>query len=203
MLVAEPTSTRTRDPARKEKILTAAAHLIARDGYHAVSLAEIGREAGIVGSGVYRHFASKIAILVALFDGVIDDLLSDEQRIVDRQGDLSRALDQLVEGQVEFVVGNRAIAQVYHREIANLPEEDSRRLRRKQRLYVEDWVHVVSEQRPDLDDGTARTLVHAAISAIQSTLFHNSGLSDVRLRHVLAVSARAVLGVPVAARTPW
>jgi AcrR family transcriptional regulator len=193
--MTEPTTTRTRDPARKEKILAAAADLIARDGYHAVSLADIGREAGIVGSGVYRHFDSKIAILVALFDGVIDDLLTDEQRIVDGQGDLSKALDLLVEGQVEFVVGNRAIAQVYHHEIANLPHEDRRRLRRKQRLYVEDWVHVVREQRPELDDVTARTLVHAAISAIQSTLFHNAGLADDRLRRVLAASARAVLGI--------
>lgn len=191
--MTEPASTRTRDPARKEKILAAAAELIARDGYHVVSLADIGREAGIVGSGVYRHFDSKVAILVALFDGVIDDLLTDEQRIVDGQGDLAKALDLLVEGQVEFVVGNRAIAQVYHHEISNLPHEDRRRLRRKQRLYVEDWVHVVREQRPDLDDVTARTLVHAAISAIQSTLFHNAGLSDERLRLVLAASARAVL----------
>jgi AcrR family transcriptional regulator len=195
--MTEPAGTRTRDPARKEKILAAAAELIARDGYHAVSLADIGREAGIVGSGVYRHFDSKIAILVALFDGVIDDLLTDEQRIVDSEGDLARALDLLVDGQVEFVVGNREIAQVYHHEIANLPQEDRRRLRRKQRLYVEDWVHVVRELRPDLDDVTARTLVHAAISAIQSTLFHNAGLSDEQLRLVLAASARAVLDIQV------
>jgi AcrR family transcriptional regulator len=193
--MTEVTNSRTRDPARKEKILAAAAQLIARDGYHAVSLSEIGREAGIVGSGVYRHFDSKVAILVALFDGVIDDLLTDEQRIVDSQRDLSTALDLLIDGQVEFAVGNRAIAQVYHHEIANLPHDDRRRLRRKQRLYVEDWVHVVRELRPDLDDVTARTMVHAAISAIQSTLFHEAGLAEDRLRRVLSASARAVLEV--------
>jgi AcrR family transcriptional regulator len=197
--MTEATNARTRDPARKEKILAAAAQLIARDGYHAVSLSDIGREAGIVGSGVYRHFDSKVAILVALFDGVIDDLLTDEQRIVDSQNDLSSALDLLIDGQVEFAVGNRAIAQVYHHEIASLPHDDRRRLRRKQRLYVEDWVHVVRELRPDLDDVTARTLVHAAISAIQSTLFHDAGLSEERLRAVLAASARAVLEVGVMA----
>jgi AcrR family transcriptional regulator len=200
--MTEMSSTRTRDPARKDKILAAAAQLIARDGYHAVSLSDIGREAGIVGSGVYRHFDSKVAILVALFDGVIDDLLTDEQRIVDSQGDLSRALDLLIDGQVEFAVGNRAIAQVYHHEIANLPHDDRRRLRRKQRLYVEDWVHVVRELRSDLDDVSSRTLVHAAISAIQSTLFHDAGLPEERLRRVLAASARAVLEVDVVAHEP-
>lgn len=184
---------RTRDPARKEKILAASVQLIARDGYHAVSLADIGAEAGIVGSGIYRHFGSKSAILVAIFEGVIDELLRDEARIVESEPDLRQALDLLIDDQVEFVVGKRAIAQVYHSEIQHLPDEDRSRLRRKQRLYLEEWVHVVRELRPGLDDATARTLVHAAIGALQSTLFHNVGLPDDRLRVTLADSARAVL----------
>ena len=124
---------------------------------------------------------------------MIDDLLSDEQRIIDREPDLARALDQLIAGQVEFVVGDRAIARVYHNEINHLPDEDHSRLRRKQRLYLEEWVHVVRELRPDLDDAYARTLVHAAIGAIQSTLFHNVGLPEDRLRIVLSQSASDVL----------
>jgi AcrR family transcriptional regulator len=189
------TAGRTRDPARREKILAAAALLLARNGYHAVSMTDIGTEAGITGSGIYRHFDSKAAILVALFEGVIDQLLSDEQAIVDREPDLAQAVARLIDGQVEFVVGNRAIAQVYHNEINNLPEEDRRRLRRKQRLYLEEWVHLLREMRPGLDDAYARTIVHAAIGAVQSTLFHNVGLPDDRLRAALAGSAHAVLAV--------
>ncbi len=143
--------------------------------------------------GIYRHFDSKAAILVALFERVTDDLLSDQQRIIDREPDLARALDQLIAGQVEFVVGDRAIVRVYHNEINHLPDEDQSRLRRKQRLYLEEWVHVVRELRPDLDDAYARTLVHAAIGAIQSTLFHNVGLPEDRLRIVLSQSASDVL----------
>ena len=41
----------------------AAAALGARRGFDAISMADIGAEAGIVGSGVYRHFDSKTAIL--------------------------------------------------------------------------------------------------------------------------------------------
>src|ERR1700757_2914572 len=74
--------TRTPDPERKERILAAAADLIAQKGYHAVSIAEIGAAAGITGSGIYRHFESKSAVLVALFDRVIDDLLREEQEIL-------------------------------------------------------------------------------------------------------------------------
>ncbi|OSC32570.1 TetR family transcriptional regulator [Mycobacterium vulneris] len=175
--------------------MDAAADLIARNGFHAVSIAQIGAAAGITGSGVYRHFVSKSAVLVALFDRVIDELLRDEQEILDTISDLGQALDRLIAGQVEFVVGDRELAQVYYNEINNLPEEDRRRLRRKQRRYLEEWVHVVNELRSDLTDSEARTVVHAVIGAIQSPLFHNTGLAEDRLRVVLTEAARAVLGI--------
>jgi AcrR family transcriptional regulator len=160
-----------------------------------VSIADIGAAAGITGSGVYRHFDSKSAVLVALFDRVIDDLLRDEQQILDTTDDLGRALDALIAGQIEFVVGDRHLAQVYYNEINHLPEEDRRRLRRKQRLYLEEWVHLVNELRADLSDTDARSVVHAVIGAIQSPLFHNTGLAEERLRALLADAARAILGI--------
>jgi AcrR family transcriptional regulator len=194
--MADVAVTRTRDPERREKILSAATTLIARNGFHSVSMTDIGGEAGITGAGIYRHFDSKVAILVSLFERVIDDLLTDEHDIVAESTDLCRSLRLLIDGQVEFVVGNRAIAQVYHNEIQNLPDEDHRRLRRKQRLYIEEWVHLLRELRPGLADATARTIVHAAISAIQSSLFHNVGLTEDRLRETLANAAAAVLELP-------
>ncbi len=187
------TALRTRDPARKERILEAAAALVARNGFHSVSMAEIGTEAGITGSGIYRHFESKSAILVALFDQTIDELLADEAKTMEAHLELEETLSRLIAAQVQFVVRDRALAQVYHNEIRNLPDEDRVRLRRKQRLYVEEWVHVVREIRGGLDDATARALVHAAISAIQSTLFHNVGLPEERQREILSNAARAIL----------
>lgn len=189
------TPRRTRDPERREKILGAAADLVARRGFHAVSMTDIGAEAGITGAGIYRHFESKVAILIALFDRVIDDLLEEERQILHDYIQLDQALERLILGQVSFTVGDRAIAQVYHNEIHNLPHDDQVRLRRKQRLYVEEWVHILRELRPDVDDATARTLVHAAISAIQSALFHNAGLPEEQLRRTLTYAARAVLGL--------
>lgn len=189
------TAVRTRDPERRKRILAAAADLVARKGFHAVSVAEIGAAAGITGSGVYRHFDRKTAVLVALFDQIIDDLLRDERQILESATDLSAALDQLIAGQVEFVIEDRELAQVYHNEINNLPAEDRSRLRRKQRLYLEEWVHLVTELRDDLSDADARAVVHAAVGAIQSTLFHNTGLGQDRLCHLLTQAARAIVGV--------
>ena len=159
-----------------------------------MSIADIGAAAGITGSGVYRHFDSKSAILVALFDQAIDDLLREEQQILATQQDLSDALNLLIAGQVEFVVGAHQLAQVYYNEINNLPDDDRRRLRRKQRLYLEEWVHLTEELRTDLSDTDARAVVHAAIGAIQSPLFHNTGMAEDRLRELLSAAARSILG---------
>ncbi|WP_225920724.1 TetR/AcrR family transcriptional regulator [Pseudonocardia oceani] len=62
-----------RDPDRKARILEAAGALIVRSGYHRVAMADIGA-VGIVGSGIYRHFDSKAAILAALLQEVLDEL---------------------------------------------------------------------------------------------------------------------------------
>jgi AcrR family transcriptional regulator len=186
-------STRVRDPARRDKILAAAAELIARRGYHSVSLAEIGAAAGIVGSGIYRHFGSKASILVALLDQVMDRLLASAARVVAADGDDARVLTALVADQVAFAVNERYLVQLYQRELHTLPEPDRRRLRRMQRHYVEEWVHVLLETRPELSDGEARARVHASIGAIQSVAAYHSGLPREQQVRLLAGVAGACL----------
>src|SRR5437879_322430 len=69
-----------------------------------------------------------------------------------------------------------------------------------QRHYIEEWVHLLAPLRPDLADGEVRLAVHAAIGAIQSTLFFRSGLADERLTELLEGMAHGCLGtdpVPV------
>jgi len=116
-------------------------------------MADIGAAAGITGSAIYRHFDGKSAVLVTMFDHVIDDLSREASEIV-ASGDALAILRGLIATQVRFVLRDRTLAQVYHNEVANLPEEDRHRLRRKQRLYIEEWVHVLAQLRPDAGDAT-------------------------------------------------
>jgi AcrR family transcriptional regulator len=191
------TATRPRrtDPERRERILTAAAELATRRGFHAVGLAEIGAEAGIVGSGVYRHFASKDAILVALLERGMTRLHDGAAEILAAGHDDRTTLSALVRDHIKVAVEEREILAVYHREAHTLPEDVRRRLRRAQRHYLEDWVHVLAPLRRDLADGELRLAVHAAIGAIQSTLFFRSGLAPERLAELLDVMAHGCLGI--------
>jgi AcrR family transcriptional regulator len=186
---------RSPDPGRRERILGAAAELAARRGFHTVGMADIGAEAGIVGSGIYRHFGSKDAILVALLDRVMARLQDGAAQIIASAPDDRHALSALVRDHIRVAVEDRSVLAVYHREVHNLPEDDRRRLRRAQRHYLEDWVHVLAPLRHDLADGELRLAVHAAIGAIQSTLFFRSGLDPQRLAALLDGMAHACLGV--------
>lgn len=193
MTRAAPAAPRRRLPERKQLILDAAAELMAERGFHDVGMAEIGAAAGVSGSAIYRHFEGKSAVLVALFDRVIDDLAREAEAVVTSDLPPDEALQALIETQIRFVRDDRTLLQVYHNENANLPVEDRRRLRRKQRRYVEEWVHVLALLRPELSDAQLRTLVHAAIGAIQSVLFFTSGLPDDQLTELLMSVAQATV----------
>lgn len=188
---------RIRDPARKERILSAAADLVARHGFTAVSMEDIGDAVGITASAIYRHYESKSAVLVAMLDRVVDKLLRDAQAIASGGlADPRAALARLIDGYIDFVINDRDAAQVYFREVAQVPPDDRRRLRRNQRLYVEEWVLLLTELRPGIDDPTARALVHAAIGVMQSTLWYSAGLPEDRLRGLLRDAALRVL-IPI------
>ncbi len=177
-----------------------AAELVAERGYHEVGMADIGAAAGITGPAIYRHFDGKSAVLVAMFDHVIDDLSREAGEIVASGGDALATLRGLIQTQVRFVLRDGTLAQVYHNEVANLPDEDRHRLRRKQRLYIEEWVHVLAQLRPGVGDATVRALVHASVGAIQSVLFYSSGLADDQLAALMASVAEASLFAPLLAR---
>ena len=189
------TRTRTRDPDRKQRILASAAALCALRGFHAISMADIGSDAGIVGSGIYRHFDSKTSILVAMLEQVMTRLADRAAEIIAVGGSPWQTLAELAKDHIVVAIEDRDVLAVYHMEAHNLPEDDLRRLRRSQRHYLEEWVHLLAPLRPDLADAELRLAVHAAIGAIQSTLFFRSGLGDARLAELLQVIAHSCLGI--------
>lgn len=193
--IDEGSSARGAD--RKRRILSVAAELVAARGYHDVGMSDIGAAAGVTGSAIYRHFEGKSAVLVALFDRVIDNLTREASEIVQASAEANAEpidiLRGLIASQVDFTLDDRTLAQVYYTEVHNLPADDTHRLRRKQRLYIEEWVHVLGMLRPDDNDGLLRARVHGAIGAIQSVLNYQSGLPPQELRVLMASIAESAL----------
>ena len=137
----------------------------------------------------------EMAILVAMADRVMDRLMTRAGQIIAVSPGERECLSTLVRDHIEVALTDRDALAVYHREVRTLPEEERRRLSRLQRHYIKEWVHLLAPLRPDLADGEVRLAVHAAIGAIQSTLFFRSGLSAERLTELLVVMAHGCLGI--------
>jgi hypothetical protein len=90
-------------------------------------------------------------------------------------------------------VEQRENMAVWRQEFHHLPEADSRRLRRAQRLYVEEWVHTVHELRPELNDASVRALVHGVFGLLQSPSDFQSGLDDEGVKNLLMSMAVAAV----------
>jgi AcrR family transcriptional regulator len=195
VLVASKEAVRSRDPERRERILAAAAELIARRGYLGVSLGDIGASAGIVGSGIYRHFEGKGAILVELFDRVVDRLVADAEVMLREGGAPEATLASLVRGHVAFTLSERSLCEVYLQESRNLPEADMRRLKWKQRHYVDLWQDLLRAVQPGLTSGEAQVRVHGAIAVIHSCLRYHAHVDEAEQAALLEAAACRVLEI--------
>jgi AcrR family transcriptional regulator len=91
--------------SRERSILEAATRLFAERSYDGVGIDAIAKESGIVGSGIYRHFASKEEILVGIFDRLIDELLVQMGTALP---DPEAEMDRLIEMHVRFVLATGA-----------------------------------------------------------------------------------------------
>jgi len=187
-----PTQTRRRTSVRRQELIAAAARLFASRGYYAVTVDDIGEALGLSGPALYRHFPSKEALLVAVFDQVIENQRDQVRGVLSDAADPPAALEAMVRLHVKFAVEQRENMAVWRQEFHHLPEADSWRLRRAQRLYVEEWVHVIHELRPELNDAGVRALVHGVLGLLQSPSDFQSGLADegvINLLMSMAVAA--------------
>jgi len=173
---SEPGPARVRDARargtrglRREEILTAAAALFARRGFHGVTIDDIGAAAGLSGPGIYRHFPGKEAMLSEMLLGISQRLLTEGSRRVVAAPDAGAALDTLLRWHVGFALSQPDLITVHTRELDNVPEPARRQIRRLQRLYVEEWVTVASELNPLVPPSRLRTAVHAMFGLLNST----------------------------------
>jgi AcrR family transcriptional regulator len=183
-----------RRRSRKDEILEVAVGLFAARGYHGVSMDDIGAAAGVTGPALYHQFAGKEAMLVACLIPVSERLLAGgRERATDRGGHPAAALAALVDFHVDFALNNPAVIALHLHELDRLPDEPRRQIRRLQRLYVEEWVSVLTALRPDLGASEARVLAHAAFGLMNSTPFLGGEVDRDRCRDLLRAATLASL----------
>lgn len=156
---------------RREQLLEAAAQLFSQRGFHAVGIDDIGAAAGISGPGVYRHFASKQALLEALVDRAMTRMLDGAERIAATHEDPRTALDALVALHVGFAVSERALIGVWIRESRSLSVDVRRSLRRRMRAYDQAWLQVLGPLREDLEPAGVAVVAGCTLAMLNGTAF--------------------------------
>ncbi|SDC49485.1 TetR/AcrR family transcriptional regulator [Nocardioides lianchengensis] len=181
-------------PTRREQILATAAELFAARGFHGVSVADLGAACGISGPALYKHFASKDAVLAAMLVSISEELLAGGQERVAAAATPATAVRALVEWHTDFALNHRALIVVHNRDWESLPDDAREQVRTLQRTYVDLWAEQLRRVSPDLGLDRARATAHAAFGLINSTP-HSRLLPDEPMHELLVRMALGALGV--------
>jgi AcrR family transcriptional regulator len=186
-----------RRPDRRDQILDIAVQLFYERGYHATSMDDIGRTAGITGPGIYRHFKSKEDILGTAIGGATDQILGRVDEIVAAEGQRA-VLEGLIRNFARAVLNKPALAGLVLSERRLFPVEIRERWDRDHQIHLEQWARVLMQIRPDLGEGPARLMVHATVGLMWSVVSYRSGLERTRMESLLQQMAlSALLGARV------
>jgi len=165
-----------RGRARREQLVEATAALVAEHGYHQVGVVDIGAAAGVSGAAIYRHFAGKQDLLVAVIERAVDALMGRAEAIVAAAASPTDAIEGLIHTHVEFAMTETALITVYDQEAHNLEDAARRRLRRQQRAYTEVWIDALAQRSPGTPRDSLAAAVHATFGLINSVADHHRRL---------------------------
>ncbi len=178
---------------RRAQILATAAELFAERGFHGVSVADLGAACGISGPALYKHFASKDAVLADMLVSISRQLLSvGRDRVAGAEP--APALRALIGWHVDFALRHRALIVVQDRDWSSLPDDAREQVRSLQREYVDLWATQLRLLGTGIQLGEARARAHAVFGLINSTP-HSALLPDETMSAVLRSMAERSLGL--------
>ena len=147
-------------------VVAAAARLFHERGYRGTSIEDIGAAVGMTGPAVYRHFASKEAILAELVLRSFERAERDVAAAIQGARTPRDGLAEIVRRTVVHAIEETDLVALAEREGRNLSPEMRRRIGRSQRVVFEAWIAALRAVRPRLGADAARAAVRAVIALI-------------------------------------
>ncbi|WP_017613483.1 TetR/AcrR family transcriptional regulator [Nocardiopsis salina] len=118
-----------RAEQRRHQLLTAAARLMERDGFHGVSMQALAEEASVSVGLIYRYFGGKDEVLLAVIWRVLDAFASQVPEAIDKAG-----ADPVERTAAAFAAYCTIIDE--HRHAAVLTYRESRTLSAEGRAHI-------------------------------------------------------------------
>lgn len=119
----EMCSVMSRAMERRERVLCAAGRLFADNGFHNTGIAQIARESDVLVGQLYRDFASKEDIVIAIVERDMSDFLPDMELSAALHADDRAAIHGWV---ARFIACDEDKGSTDHRVIAEIFAEASR-----------------------------------------------------------------------------
>lgn len=186
----------------RERILDAAAELIAERGYSATSVDALCKKAGIVKTALYWHFGSKEGLLAAVIERVANEWIEEVQRSVYVTGEPLERLDRVLSGLREILEQRPRHMRLLLSVLLERSEGDPTTRASLKRVFD----HAIGTMVQGLEDAVGRTLpdldlvAHTILSLTQGTalraLIDPEGVDldryfgDIRRTIVLIISDR-------------
>ncbi len=131
--------------AGKERVLSAAVELFARQGYDGTSVTQVINQAGVAKGGFYHHFASKEALLYEVYGDLITRQLAAMDAILAEGRAPAETLRALILDLVESTAASAQQALVFWREQHKLGDERTEQYRRARRRYHDTVARLVRD----------------------------------------------------------
>lgn len=151
-------SSAERIAARRQRVIEAAAALMVRDGFHAVSMQAVARQAQVSVGSLYQYLDNKDDLLLAVITSVLERFARD----------LPAAMDGVVDPVRRLAAGFDAYCRVLdrHLDVAVLAYRESRTLERRGRHLVQQLEIDTTQPLADaIADGQGAGTLDAALPA--------------------------------------
>jgi AcrR family transcriptional regulator len=145
-----------------EKLLAAAAHLMARQGYEQTTIRDVARATGFSLSGMYYYFRGKEELLYKIQDQTFGTLLREQEDLASRAGGSSTKLRLMVCNHLSYLTTHANELKVCTFELESLQGEYYRNIERLRRRYFKLVAGLVADLmgRPAKADSTNGEVRH-------------------------------------------
>jgi AcrR family transcriptional regulator len=166
------------DPRRETSrlaFLEAAARVIARKGFHGMSMRTLAKEMGRSLTSFYTYFESKDEVLHDIQRRAFETLLRESEEAMAGADDPATKLYAFILQHVRYVAAHHEVMQVLVHEARALPANRRRSVRRLKDKYFENLRTIVEElleaspERGRIDDGELERLTYSLFGMLNWT----------------------------------
>lgn len=159
-------------------------------------MADVGAAAGVTGTAVYRHFATKADLLAAGLARSVDPLRLGVAAALESAATPAEALAGVVGAHVDFALRQHdllGLLGLLVSETVNPQGPQRREIHAAQQEYVGEWVHLARQPPGRRTAARTRFLVHEAQTLISDVTRTTSLRARPDLAHQLRLLALRVL----------